>query len=511
MKKTMMCIAAALLVCLSACTPRTEDIPTPVPAEEEGPAQGGILTDAGQAETLQDYYDRTAVISRNERIDGSFTETRNWALEYAKLEYPGRDVTVSFAGGFQAPRAMFRDELSAGVCAWEITVTEPSGDGFSQRVQVYYFTETADGVQQQCFSGLLAGEDMLESKPEAYAYLALDTRFASRMQKLQKIVPPEGALSAELAFLESAAGDCQAYPLTETAVAALSRQEDGSCALTLWDLEGAFETRTRPLEGIWNFAGLEDGVLTLEQYVQDGPQPVLEVRMGPAGPEISDSVREDGEDCCRVGGYTVTWSDGSLLLGDEVLLQGGAWDPEDVTTTRSYQFQQALDDHRFLYTVVGWEWVEGTGVYDLDTRTERMLQGDLGGFGYSLPIIRAEAGKALAGYLSEPGWWGLSLVDLERFEGRALNVGCDTEDAAAVQVEANGSLSRLALMEIREEQQLYRVRVCGTAAGQTLFSWDIPMALAAGQPEIRLVGENTLFVSLRQWATDTVWLYRVTY
>ena len=182
-----------------------------------------------------------------------------------------------------------------------------------------------------------------------------------------------------------------------------------------------------------------------------------------------------------------------------------------MTTTRSYQFQQALDDHRFLYTVVGWEWVEGTGVYDLDTRTERMLQGDLGGFGYSLPIVRAGAGKALAGYLSEPGWWGLSLVDLERFEGRALNVGCDTADAAAGRVEANGSLSRLALMEVREEQQLYRVRVCGTAAGQTLFSWDIPMALAAGQPEIRLVGENTLFVSLRQWATDTVWLYRVTY
>ena len=90
-------------------------------------------------------------------------------------------------------------------------------------------------------------------------------------------------------------------------------------------------------------------------------------------------------------------------------------------------------------------------------------------------------------------------------------MGCDTADAAAGRVEANGSLSRLALMEVREEQQLYRVRVCGTAAGQTLFSWDIPMALAAGQPEIRLVGENTLFVSLRQWATDTVWLYRVTY
>ena len=39
MKKTMMCIAAALLVCLSACTPRTEDVPARVPAEEEGPAQ----------------------------------------------------------------------------------------------------------------------------------------------------------------------------------------------------------------------------------------------------------------------------------------------------------------------------------------------------------------------------------------------------------------------------------------------------------------------------------------
>ena len=42
-----------------ACTPRTEDVPTPAPSEEDGPAQGGILTDAGQAETLQDYYDRT--------------------------------------------------------------------------------------------------------------------------------------------------------------------------------------------------------------------------------------------------------------------------------------------------------------------------------------------------------------------------------------------------------------------------------------------------------------------
>ena len=162
--------------------------------------------------------------------------------------------------------------------------------------------------------------------------------------------------------------------------------------------------------------------------------------------------------------------------------------------------------------MVGWEWVEGCGIYDIETRTDTFMQGSQYGWGFSLPIVRAELGKALAANLTEPGWWGLSVLDLTTLESLPLNIGHDTEDAAVSgQLEANSDLSRLAILHTDWASNLHEVRVYDTASGQILFQWDIPGGLVAGQPQIQLVGDNTLMVTLRRWDTDTQWLYRMEY
>ena len=511
MSKRNLWLAAALCLCLCACA-RQEDVPAEeLPVTDSRLQQSGILTDVGQAETLQDYYDRTAVIGRNERIEGSFTQTQNWAMEYAALEYPDSQTTVSYVSGYQAPEAMFKDDLRGGVACWSVEGTDAHGQSIGEILQIFYFSETADGVQTQCFSGLLAGDERLQSKPEAYAYLALDTRFANRMQKLNDLEAPEQALSAQLDHFEAGVLDCQAWMLDENTVAALARYQNGSCGLLLRHLEGAFETRYQGLEGIWNYSQMDNGVLTLEQYAQSGDRQLLEITLENGMPVIAESSRRE-EAGYRVGRYTITEEDGSLYLGDELLLAGGEWDVDDITTTRSYQFQQALDGHRFLYSMVGWEWVEGCGIYDIETRTDTFMQGSQYGWGFSLPIVRAELGKALAANLTEPGWWGLSVLDLTTLESLPLNIGHDTEDAAVSgQLEANGDLSRLAILHTDWASNLHEVRVYDTASGQILLRWDIPGGLVAGQPQIQLVGDNTLMVTLRRWDTDTQWLYRMEY
>ena len=63
-------LLAALL--LSGCSKPVEETPVQnATVVEPPPVQSGILSDVGQAETLQEYYDRTAIISRNEWMEGT--------------------------------------------------------------------------------------------------------------------------------------------------------------------------------------------------------------------------------------------------------------------------------------------------------------------------------------------------------------------------------------------------------------------------------------------------------
>ena len=298
MKKWML---AAVLGCLLLCgCDRTEAPSEPVsPPAEEVPS-GGMLTQTGQAVTLQAHFSRTAIIGRNERVEGSFMQTQTWALEYAAREYPNYGVQVTYVSGYQAPRAMFKDDLRAGVAQWRLDLTAPDGDSVSESVQVFYFTETAESVTTQCLSGMLVGEDMLERRPESYAYLSLDTRFVKRMQTIALLEAPEGALTKELDFFAPEVLECQTWMLSDTAVVALVRYQDGNCGLLLHDLSRAFEPRYQALEGIWNYAQLEAGVLTLEQYAQTGARQLMTITMQDGQSIIENDTRPE-----ETGGYRV--------------------------------------------------------------------------------------------------------------------------------------------------------------------------------------------------------------
>lgn len=505
--------ALCLLLALCGCG-QTQQQPetTPTQAEATRP-RPGILSDAGQAETLQEYYSRTAIIGRNEWIEGSFIQTENWAREYAVLEYPGGTVTVEYDSGYVLPDAMTRDELGGGVALWDVTVQWSDQPTVWETVQIFYFTESTEDGQKQCLSGLLTGEAVLDSKPEVYAYLALDTRFASRMQTLPDLTAPDGAQVLELNFFESGnPQDCQTWLLDESTAIILSRYKEGELPqgeyeVTAYLLDsGEIDWYRRELEGIWTYDSLQNGVLTFRQYLRQGQEQCLRMWMEDGRPLYGhmDAPAEDAP--LTVGDYTLIWQNGSILLGEEVLLAGSnteeeAEDPVEMTL---YNFHQALDDHRFLYSKAGWEWIEYYGVYDLETREAHPLAGGLN-WDYEVLQVSDDGTHALA-RSQESNY--LELVNLRNYTARRLAL---PSDLPVEQVAANAELTRIALLQRDTETGEYALSVLDSAGGELLFAWTVPEELVAGTPELRLAGEDTLLINLRQWKTDTAWLYRVTY
>lgn len=513
MKKTYRSIIALCLVlALCGCgREQPEAAPTqPVQSESTKP-RPGILSDAGQAETIQDYYSRTAIIARNERMEGSFVQTGDWAREYAALEYPGSTCAVSYLSGYALPDAMTRDDLSGGVSLWQTEITAPDGTKTEERVQILYFTETADGIQTQCLSGLLTGEDILPTRPEAYTYLALDTRFAARMQTLPDITPPEGVQPLEFRA-EADSLDQQFYPLTDTVAAVLCRnshREASDDRLVIFDLAAQQVLETHTLEGQWDFAGLRTGELTLEQFyaVGEGRQ-TMTVTFDGTQTHMETQFLADDEQ--RVGEYLLSWRDGSIYLGEEVLLQGipepeegEEWE-DDPTAMTLYNFHQALDDHRFLYSKAGWEWIEHYGVYDLETREAHVLAGSNQVWDYEIVGISADGGHGMAWVRASNL---LELVDLRNYTTRQIAL----PSVPVEQVRVNADLSRVALLQRNDGTGEYTVAVLDSANGEELFEWSLPEALVAGAPELNLVGGNLLLINLRPWKTDTEWIYRCTY
>ena len=248
----------AVMLLLSGCSKPEEETPVQnATVVEPPPVQSGILTDVGQAETLQEYYDRTAIIGRNEWMEGSFIQTESWAREYAALEYPGGTATVEFNSGYVLPDAMTKDDLSGGVALWDVTVQWPDQPTVWETVQVFYFTESGETGQKQCFSGLLTGEEILKTKPETYAYLSLDTRFAGRMQNLPDLTVPEGVQTLELNFFVDGIHpqDCQVWMLTSADAIILSRYKEGELPMGNYTLT-AYNLDTGVID--WELSDLAD-------------------------------------------------------------------------------------------------------------------------------------------------------------------------------------------------------------------------------------------------------------
>ncbi len=497
--------ALILALCLAGCS-RQEPAPQPPILPETTPPPD-ILTDVGQAETLQDYYGRTAIISRNEWVEGNFIETRTWAEEYAALEYPDHTCEITFAGGFSAPEAMFRDGLQAGATLWELALTAPDGGQFADQVQVLHFGDKIDGVSSRCLSGLLTGEDILHSRPQAYAYLALDTRFAARMQPLPEVIPPENTLTVELDWLEGASFE-NTWLLDDRHLAVDSRHEGEITLVQVVDLETMEILSSWEKEGYWYQTEETPGVLTLRssRSNDDGLVAHMAVRINEGRPQLTENAVY--EDMWQVGSTVVSCVNGSLVAGDQVLLRG-VMDEDEVLDSTSYRIEAVLDDHRFFYCCVGYEWIEGYGIYDLETHTATPMVLD-DPFADCLVVGPFVGDKALAFYCPGPAF-GFSLLDLNTLTLEPLPVGHKTADEALDgYVVVNEELTRMALVSDEADKD-NTITLIDLRDGGELLTWTVPQGALVSRPEVQLVGEDLMLVTMDQWATDTSWVYRLDY
>ncbi len=498
--------ALALCLCLTACGRETPPEQQPV-APDVSQQPSGILTDVGQAETVQDYYDRTAVIGRNEWIDGWFTETVTWAEEYARLKHPESQAQITFAGGFFAPDGLFRDDLSAGATLWDIALTGADGTTQTVQVQILHFDEGVEGGRRQFLSGLLSGDNILTHKPDVYAYLALDTRFAARMQALPAVSAPENARVVELAGT-SGSGHANTWLLGDRHLAVYEQMTGaGKSRLDILDLDTMEPVASWEREGYWYQTDGPEGQLTLRNshYREEGLADLVQVRLEEGLPVLQEFTLR--EDAWQVGDTLVTHWQNGLWAGDQLLLQGELGE-EDATTTTNYGVLAVLDDHRFLYGCFGWEWLEYYGVYDLQDNSWTSVWDKPDGY---LWIPEEGGSKAVAFQWGGEWQWGFHLLDLDTLEATPLPLEYDSpEQALQGSATINQGLDRMAVLDT-SDPAIWRVAVRDLADGRELMHWELPAAAVVGQPQVQLVGDRTLAVTLDRYETDTVWVYLFDY
>ncbi len=80
------------------------------------------------------------------------------------------------------------------------------------------------------------------------------------------------------------------------------------------------------------------------------------------------------EACPDEVGYDGTDEEG-LSLSIAFPMDEDTFNDHAIWFSRTYNVYKALDDTRFLYTVSGWEWGAGFGIYDLATRTNHRITG----------------------------------------------------------------------------------------------------------------------------------------
>lgn len=501
-----LCAALVLPLLLAACG-RQEQPPAPLPADlpEEGetlPAlpSGGIVSDSGRADTVEDYYARTAVIARDEWVEdpsriGLATEV--WAREYAALQYPDSAADAVFETGYAAPEGMFVDKLGGGCCLWTLELTEPSGETRNEQVQIFFFEEEG----KACLTGLLAGESMLDTRQQGYDYLSLDPRFSARMQDVPVPDMPEESAAVELAALCGGDNRQDAYPLTETCAALVQAER----RVVIYDFAQEKVLQEAELSDGWRTERVEDGTLIMLCW-DDGGHVTKEMRISAEG-AVSRPI-ETEELRYSVGETVITQRENSLWKGALPLLEGGG----EGETGKAYRFDRALDDHRFVYHCWGYEWLEHSGIYDLAAGADHPLPDK--GPNY---ILGADAEKetALVCRMEDLGFcYDYSLLDLKSGGMRSLGVGPASLSDGAGEYEdpeifpaANSRGSRLCLWYSKNGNTCLEIY---DLSGGLLYQWAVPekAAMVSG---VTLMGENTLYVAMHRYSTGGEWLYRIEY
>ena len=503
-------LGAAMLLLCAACGQSSDQ---PAPSGTDTPRDPMVITDGSVAETLEEYYDRTAIIARNEWIEGSFLQTSQWAQEYANLECPGAECQLTFDSGYAVPSEMLPTGLTAGVTTWRADI-QTGGSELSQLVQIFHFQKEG----RQCFSGLLAGNDRLTTRPAGYAYLALDTRFAGEFRALPDITAPEGALSLDLGTVDLASGNVtsrEVYPLSWDIAAVYCRREDGTGVLSALRLESGEVLARQELTGTWDVESLAGGVLTMSRYDSAGQaDSLLRCTLTGSGADIALSTAPAAGTVTMMTGI-LREKDSSIYLNETCLLRGSE-DPEnpelplpadpDPTDSLRYAILGDLDGERFLYACFGYEWLERTGVYNTVTGNDTVLEsgGELGEW------LLGWKGETALGCVMDMEPTDFSRVDLVTGKVTPLeNIQKRLDpDAISRQTAVSEDCTRLAVLE--EGEETLTLRVFDTGSQTCLLEWSLPTGAGYGSG-ITLSGDNTAFFTIRRWSTDTAWVYRLDY
>lgn len=507
MKKYLSAICAALMLTafLAACQ-KNEPQPAPSPVQppveepmEPASSAGGIVSDSGRADTVEDYYARTAIIARNEWVEdpsrmGFATEV--WVREYAVLRYPDQAADVLFETGYTAPESMFADQLSGGSCLWTLRLSDASGEERTEAVQILFFAE--DG--RACLTGLLTGEKMLDSRRAGYDYLALDPRFSARMLAVSAPEEPEESAAVELAALCGGDNRQDAYPLTETCAALVQAER----RVVVYDFTQEKILQDMELGDGWRAERVEDGTLILLCWDESG-QVTREMAVSAEGSAIHPV--DTGDLRYSVGDTVISQRQGSLWKGGTPLLEGRDGADEEAT---AYRFARALDDHRFLYHYWGYEWLEHSGIYDLAAGQDHPLPDD--GPNYILGAD-PQAKTALICRMEDLGFcWDYHCLDLKSGKTRPLGVGpVFSDDGAGEDPEVfpavNWTGSRLCLWYGKNGSTCLEIY---DLSGALLYQWAVPeqTAMVSG---VTLMGDNTLYVAMHRYSTGGEWLYRMEY
>ncbi|MEA5039539.1 MAG: hypothetical protein VB086_06840 [Clostridiaceae bacterium] len=509
MKRLLIC--ALILALLCGCTPTAQDPQQPPVSDPEETQDPGPTV---PAVTETGYFSRTEVIRRNEHEEGFFLATKRWASEYAEQTWPDSEYTVNYLSGFSAPSAMFTDFLSGGSALWTITVSQADGQALNETVQALYF---ADGGEIY-LSGLLVGDELLETRPEVYAYLRLDTRFSARMCDLPDVVPPKGLLgSYDLAMLFGTEG-CDAELLdADTAVLHDLNwtSEDGEHQLAVVDLPSGKTLHSQTLSGesgSWRVGDVSGGVLTLTHYTDGGRDQMIYasrdgIEQKTLYPEAAYRFPMGDDRFVESKGNSLYEIVRDPLTGQEtetLLLQGV--DSQDETAA-AFTFRQALSDDQFVYDYMGYEWYNRSGVYDLSTGTDyvitvpQVVGGEVQQADTRMLYVDLETAVTA---LDDYGYYHFSVTDRETGTTRLLKLGYEDPEDRTAQAVSDGT--RLLLMkDSGDEAQNYKIELYDLQ-GNLLWSWELIGAVTGGVV-VSLMDAKTVGVQFFSLLTGTAQLY----
>jgi len=123
----------------------------------------------------------------------------------------------------------------------------------------------------------------------------------------------------------------------------------------------------------WRGVFARDGNLVILLYNQEDDRDTDEIVITPQG-EVSRQRLEPSNRYSLHGGETVILEyERSLWLlneatGETTLLLKG--NPADNDTVVSFYFFEAIDEHRFVYGIAGWEGILGAGIFDVSSMTD---------------------------------------------------------------------------------------------------------------------------------------------